>query len=120
MRILGFSKKWDKLSLSSFTTFRVPRKDKDWQLGEQVQIVYKPRSEQRNLLGMAEIIGKEPKTFIGVTETEAMQDGFLSCLYMWLWLRKAHKGITMTDTINKLTLRWLNDTTRHQKGTEDL
>jgi len=30
MRILGFSKKWDKLKDPEFTTFRFERKDKDW------------------------------------------------------------------------------------------
>lgn len=38
MRILGFSKKWDKLNNGKFTTFRYPRKDslvgRDWHDGE--------------------------------------------------------------------------------------
>lgn len=62
MRILGFSQKWHKLNNGIlFTTFRFPRKDKDWEIEEVVQIVYKPRSKQREPLGIARIIRKEPK-----------------------------------------------------------
>jgi len=34
MRILGVSKKWDKLQRPEWTTFRFARKDKDWYEGE--------------------------------------------------------------------------------------
>lgn len=54
MRILGFSKHWAKLDNPEFTTFRFPRKDKDWQIGETVKIVIKPRSKGGGeLLGLA-------------------------------------------------------------------
>ena len=106
MRPLGVTEHWDKLKQPKWTTFRVPRKDKDWQVGEQVQVVYKPRSKQRESLGVAEIISKESKTFIAVEEADAIADGFESCLDMWMWLKEAHKGIKMTAPINKLTLRW--------------
>jgi len=68
MRILGFSKKWDKLNkqwfardLHTFTTFRYPRRDRDWEVEEVVQVVYKPRSKEREPLGIARIIRKQPK-----------------------------------------------------------
>lgn len=61
MRILGFSKKWGKLKQVFFTTYRFPRKDKDWGIEEVVQIVYKPRSKEREILGIARIIRKQSK-----------------------------------------------------------
>lgn len=106
MRILGVTEHWPKLEQPSWTTFRVPRKDKDWQLGETVQVVFKPRSKQREVLGIAEIVGKGTISFIQVSEVEAMEDGFANLFWMWLWLKEAHRGIKMTDTINKLTLKW--------------
>ena len=105
MRIIGFSLRWVKLWQPEFTTFRVPRKDKDWYGGEQVQVVYRPRSKNRNLLCLAEIIIKETTTFKAITETEAIVDGFSNAFSMWEWLKKAHRGITMDDPLNKLTLR---------------
>jgi len=64
MRILGFSKKWAKLNNKLlFTTFRFPRKDKDWEIEEVVQIVYKPRSKEREPLGIARIIPNPPESF---------------------------------------------------------
>ena len=64
MRILGFSKKWPKLYKNPdelLTTFRYPRRDKDWQVEEVVQVVYKPRSKEREPLGIARIIRLQPK-----------------------------------------------------------
>lgn len=62
MRILGFNQKGGKLNNNiMFTTFRFPRKDKDWEVEEVVQVVYKPRSPKREILGIARIIRKEPK-----------------------------------------------------------
>ncbi len=109
MRILGFSKHWDKLKQSEFTTFRVPRKDKDWQEGEVVQIVYRPRSKEREAMGIAQIISKKPKDFSKITHNEALADGFVSIIDMWNWLSKAHKGFMATNPINKLTLRRIKE-----------
>ena len=68
MRILGFSKKYGKLSkpwyardIHTFTTFRYPRRDRDWEVEEIVQVVYKPRSKEREPLGIARIIRIQPK-----------------------------------------------------------
>lgn len=103
MRILGFSKKWDKLNNIEFTTFRFPRKDRDWYEGEVVQIVYKPRSKEREKLGIARINFKEFVRIEDITEDEAIRDGFCNALEIWLWLKRP-KG---NEPINKLTLRWI-------------
>lgn len=107
MRILGFSKEWDKLKGSFFTTFRVPRKDKDWQLYEKVQIVIKPRTKERKILGEAVIIGKEERSLEGIDLHEAVIDGFPSLTEMKYWLIEAHGKEKLDHTpLNKLTLNW--------------
>ena len=59
MRILGFSEKWAKLLEGTFTTFRLERRDTDWQVGEVVQVVYKPRRKGGGeKLGVAKIVDK--------------------------------------------------------------
>lgn len=122
MRILGFTKKWDKLKQPEFTTFRFPRRDKDWQVGESVQIVYKPRSKEREILGVAEIVSKEPRNMVKlldiigkehnvptITEDEAKADGFEDYWGMWHWLFDAYRGGQrfIDEPMNKLTLKWL-------------
>lgn len=104
MRILGFSKKWDKLHLAMFTTFRFPRKDKDWQISEEARVIYKPRQKGGGeFLGIAKIIRKEPKAIRDITEAEAAADGFYNHFEMWKFL----KCPGMEKVINKLTLIWL-------------
>lgn len=109
MRILGFTEKWGKLKQSRFTTFRFARKDKDWFLGELVQVVFKPRSKQREILGVAEITNKELKSsFLDITFIEAINDGFPNLNTMENWLIKTH-GLEKCnrEPINRLTLRWI-------------
>lgn len=125
MRVLGFSKKWDKLNDIEFTTFRFPRKDRDWRAGEAVQVVYKPRSKGGGeKLGIARIIYKEPRAMARhgnrvkdipiVTNAEAERDGFSSIanrqayFLMWefLWDNYGGKRL-MNEPTNKLTLRWV-------------
>lgn len=115
MRILGFSKKWDKLQRPEFTTFRFPRRDKDWQEGEMVQVVIKPRTKERKYLGIAKILEKRERvistivylTFIPqVSEAEAIADGFDSKDDMIIWMRKTHGSRNKLAPINKLTLAW--------------
>jgi hypothetical protein len=108
MRILGFSKKWAKLSQSEFTTFRYRRKDadrgRDWHNGETLKIVYHPRHEHE-FLGIAQIINKEIKQCQMITEEEAQADGFQDIGEMMEFLNPpAPAGMQI---INKLTLRWL-------------
>jgi len=120
MRILGFSKRWQKLSNPEFTTFRFARKDRDWEIGEQVQIVYKPRSKNREVLGVATVVGKNTR-FIPptasqkiivnpplVTEAEAIADGFESLATMLEWLHRTY-GMWRAVLMNKLTLRKIGD-----------
>ena len=117
MRILGFSKKWRKLHQSEFTTFRFPRKDRDWSTGEVVQIVFKPRSKDHERLGIAEITNSEPRYFYNPNEdvptkqlmghSEAERDGFKDYYDMRDWLKKVYGNRIYRKPMNKLTLRWI-------------
>lgn len=131
MRILGFSKRWPKLNNKIlFTTFRYPRRDKDWQVEEVVQVVYKPRSKEREPLGIARIIRKQekrtdkrwsyyplpsfPNTPDMITPEEAYKDGF-SGMHgggdidkLLTWLREtAGSRYFRESVVNKLTLYWI-------------
>lgn len=114
MRIIGFSIEWEKLHLElpvedrpDFTSFRFERRDKDWQVGEQVQVFYKPRSKiLRRPLGNAMIVTKEPKSITEVTFFEAIQDGFDSHAEMVKWFLRAHQPVQLVRQLYKLTLRW--------------
>jgi len=126
MRILGFAGKWPKLDQHEFTTFRIPREDKEWHEGEVVQAVFKPRSKNREILGTARIVSVGPRTLSSldtsyygpvVTEEEAMQDGFDSLKEMRIWLlytcdrlKPARSfAIYGLEPINKLTLQWVEE-----------
>lgn len=118
MRVLGFGKMWDKLEEPKFTTFRFARKDKDWHEGEVVQVVFKPRGKERNVLGIATIIEKHAVRIFpdlipdpiypiaAVTEAEAMADGFPNLHWMQLWFFNTYKRRAVNEPINKLTLEW--------------
>ena len=109
MRILGFSQKWQKLSNPEFSTFRFPRRDRDWQEGEVVQIVYKPRSRNRKVLGIAQIMSKECREMYMFTihrDSEAINDGFSSWHEMLIWINETHGDRWKYEPMNKLTLRW--------------
>ena len=136
MRELGFSKKWTKLNNEIlFTTFRFPRKDKDWQLEEVVKIVFKPRSKLREVMGIARIIRKEPKdlnkqfhynfgtysqpnTSDTITPNEAEDDGFTGnhgggdTEKMRRFFIDTYGYSKCKDTINKFTLYWIE---RHDR-----
>ena len=104
MRIMGYSVKWEKLQRTTHTTFRYPRKDRDWYEGEVVQEVYKPRSKDREVLQIVEVVSKEPRLLADITYEEAIEDGFINLYDMFEWLGKRHKGQDMFQPINKLTL----------------
>jgi len=116
MRILGVSEKWDKLKQPRWTTFRFTRKDKDWGVGEVVQVVYKPRSKDREVLGIAEIVAKEPRQFaIGfpgpgklpyISTAEALTDGFENLTHLLKWFHRRYGSRIDKEPMNKLTLRW--------------
>ncbi len=109
MRILGFSKKWDKLQHDTFTTFRWRRMDaakrRDWHNGEFLKIVYHPRHEHE-VLGLALVIKKEPKQCQTITEEEAIADGFQDVGEMMDFLNPPTP--TGMQIINKLTLKWID------------
>ena len=131
MRVLGFSKKWGKLNNDKilFTTFRFPRKDRDWEVKEVVQIVYKPRSKEREPLGIARIIRKQEKDLgkkyynFGsvdkspdvVTPYDAEDDGFTG-MHGGGDIEKMRQFFIDTygyskceEPINKLTLYWIKE-----------
>jgi len=119
MRILGFEQKWPKLQNDSFTTFRFPRRDKDWSVTELVQIVIKPRSKDREECGVARIVNKVPcRIFLPaypggaslVTEAEAITDGFPNLKAMQLWMWDRYKRRIFNEPMNKLTLVWERST----------
>lgn len=134
MRILGFSKKWPKFHLNKpveergiFTTFRFPRRDRDWMVEELVQVVFKPRRKGGGeFLGIARIIRKQPKDLIKdfsysqpnsldiITPEEAYDDGF-SGMHGGGDTRKMRQYFYDTygyskcekELINKLILYWI-------------
>jgi len=113
MRILGVEQKWSKLRHGKFTTFRFERKDKDWEVDEEVRVVYKPRSKDREMLGIAMIIDKEHRQFSaarpdeGITIGEAQADGFSGYPDMAVWFFKRYGKRIIDEPINKLTLKWM-------------
>lgn len=117
MRVLGFSKRWEKLERKEFTTFRYPRADsdkgRDWHVGENVQIVLHPRSKGREVLGTARIFRKEERNisqpmigYISVSDEEAEADGFEDTTDMGFWIENTY-GKTYKPIINKFTMRWI-------------
>jgi len=122
MRILGFSRKdWKnyltgrpKLEQNTFTTFRFARKDKDWEVGEAVQVVYKPRRKGGGeRLGVAEITSKESRQMVtpplesDTLYWEAKADGFANYNQMWEWLYSVYRNRIFNEPMNRLTLRWV-------------
>ena len=130
MRILGFSQMWPKLQQDQFSTFRFERRDSDWQLGEVVQVVFKPRSKEREVLGIARIVSVEPRcmarygsnlSYPKVTDEEANADGFPDTpdkgitgltklgyfqMWEWLWVIYGSKRL-LEEPMNKITLKWV-------------
>ncbi len=94
MRIISFSKRWDKLQQPEFTTFRFPRKDRDWEEGEVI------KKELRKIATAYEEYRP--------TETEAKADGFENLFEMNTYFRKSYgEERIFREPINKLTLRWV-------------
>jgi len=116
MRILGVSKKWQKLRLPSWTTFRFARKDNDLHEGEVVQVIYKPRNKEREILGRAKIVKVEQRQFgmhdwnlpQYISTTEARIDGFKSYGDMMLWFHDQYGKRIFNEPINRITLEWID------------
>ena len=47
MRILSVQEHWRKLDNLIWSTFRLPRRDTDWRVNEEVQVVYRSRGKNR-------------------------------------------------------------------------
>ena len=109
MRIMGFSKKWEKLSNPTFTTIRFVRKDKDWQVGELVQVVLSPRSKERDILGVAKIVNKESRDLfnVGLADYEIRADGFFNKEEMGEWLDKTYGKRWVEESMNLMRLKWV-------------
>lgn len=108
MRILGFEKHWPKLDDETFSTFRYPRRDTDWIVGERVQVVIKPRSKGRQPLLCAEIIEVKPIKIRHITEDMARRDGFKDRRDMMLWLTSKYRNTIkwiVQAPMNRLILR---------------
>ena len=113
MRIIGFSIEWPKLEQDEFTTFRFQRKDRDWSIGEAVQVRIKPRSKGGGIRkGVAVIMHKENKGIadsVAIKNTEAVADGFPGGVpEMWRWFIKSHSPEQLAQPLYKLTLKWAN------------
>ena len=132
MRIMGFSKKWTKLSkqwfnrdFHTFTTFRYPRRDRDWEIEEVVQVVFRTRFPDREPLGIARIIRKEEKNLDKtwnyypfpsfqntpdmIDSSEAEEDGFTGS-HGWGDVKAMIQFIRdygREPIVNKLTLYWI-------------
>lgn len=117
MRILSFSHEWVDYTVNRikwendfFTTWRFPRRDKDWQVNETVQVWFKSRSPNRRFLCQAQILAKttrhvdEPDC---ITYLDALHDGFKSQEAMYDYLEKTHGERLKKETINKLYLKRL-------------
>lgn len=125
MRILSFSERWPKLQNPIlFTTFRYPRRDRDWEVEEVVRVYFKARSPARENLGTARIVrietkdmGKRwspyswdaPNTPDMISRDEAEADGFTGIhgggdvKKMIQFIKDYGRG----DMVNKLTLYWI-------------
>jgi hypothetical protein len=119
---MGFQKQWinqvtgkPKLSEETFTTFRFPRKDRDWEVGETVQVVMNPRTKGRVPVGEAVIVSKEIKALIPaqrhgqtnlITNDEARQDGFMLAAELVDFMLEGKPLSYWGLRPNRLTLRW--------------
>lgn len=122
MRILGFSKRWPKLNQNEFTTFRYPRRDRDWFVGEKVQIMFRPRSPNREWLGIAEIISIEKRNMswkkmsgvMNLSYEEALKDGFGTRSEMIAWLYNLYGDRILREPMNLLRLHWIEEAANDQ------
>lgn len=114
MRELGFSRNWPKLKQDTFTTFRFPRKDTDWKIGEKVSVILYRRTNHWKALGVAKIVDKQPRKFTFlrtggtmITNAEAKEDGFEDLREMRKWFNKTYgPERPRKEPLNKLTLVW--------------
>ena len=123
MRIISFTEYWvnlvlnvPKLETDQFSTWRFTRRDKDYFVGEKLQVWFRQRSPKRKFLFNAEVVSKTPRQLFDKNETlniswaEAKVDGFESPEIMFHFLVKAHgEQRVKTEPINILFLRKIKE-----------
>lgn len=117
MRILGFSRiDWQnfdthgpKMVALKFSTWRWARRDTDWYMGELVQVVLKPRSNERVVLGTAGLSSVQPRELYSITDEEARADGFGQSweLRSYLSTERYRRKLKYGHTLNKIVVEWL-------------
>lgn len=119
MRIISFEEYWPKLHDARFTTFRFTRRDRDWEQGEQVQVVVNTRSKNRQPLGIAKISDKIPGYAFpqdiefcsfpchAIELREAIVDGFENRRSMHDHFVVRYGKKLLEEPLNKLVLMWI-------------
>ena len=105
------------MSNPEFSTFRYPRGDKDWYVGEQVQVFFNSRSPQREKLGIAQLIMIEDReldpwsskqsVIALITDKEAFEDGFPGGRMEMIEYMEKTYGCDYISRFHKIILRWL-------------
>ncbi len=114
MRELGFTKDWTnqltgklKLKEERFTTLRLGRRDKDWEVNETVRIVMFPRQTKKKLIGVAQILSIVGfSDYYAVPESVIKRDGFESLDGFRRWWLKSH-GKRSAERLYLMELNWL-------------
>jgi len=118
MRIIGFSRMdWQdfihqcpKLTKPEFSTFRWQRKDTPYYQNETVQVVLKPRTKTRLILGTAQIKEVEVRKLWHINQDEAREDGFARAWELMSYLagEKRRRQLPPNHPLNRLILKWLD------------
>jgi hypothetical protein len=96
-----------KLEMNNFTTFRLVRRDRDWDFGEEVKVVCFPRTKRKIVLGTAKIIDKVEFYPVEYTPLGTVQaDGFRTIEEFLEFWRRAHKE-RADEPFNLLNLIWI-------------
>jgi hypothetical protein len=103
-----------KMSRDEFTTFRWPRRDsKNYRVGELLQVVIKPRSNQRRPMGVVVVVKQEElRSFWSggncITDEMARQDGFRYATELVCYLNKERPSPSQRPAIvYRYTLKWI-------------
>ena len=108
MTLLGFTKLLPKLLDGTKTqTIRKPRKH-PLKVGETVQIYWKLRTKQCRKIGDGEITKIERKCVAGMTNQDAVLDGFGSLQELALALRGMHPDTNEFSPFDIITWEWID------------
>jgi hypothetical protein len=109
---MGGVERKPKLECLSFVTFRLPRVDKDWMVGEILEVVIQRIGDKKYPLGQAEIIymdRKERREYYGefsISDEDAQHEGYKSSWELSKKLFYARKAGQVPTFAYKLTLEW--------------